>query len=298
MKQMNLFLTSQVCRATSPSRWSELALGLVFMFATTASAIENIPGFGAGPITHVGATSYDFVVDGDATGHPVEGTNELYNSFADPSKSTDASQAGSTIIYDPISNTSIIRFYGAPAIALSAGPPPVTAWFGVNGYTGKVLKQYWDLDGVPLGIIKPGGGFTANANHLALSHVAVIRANLTSDFGALTDMWAVVPVPASGAGGITFTAGDLDLTLSNVGYFLSDAQVLMTNLSATYPDPGQPGSPFKPLAALEGMHVAANQSISGIAIPEPGSLLLATAGVLGLALALRRRPLVGNFGDQ
>jgi hypothetical protein len=71
-------------------------------------------------------------------------------------------------------------------------------------------------------------------------------------------------------------------TLSNAGYFLSNTQIPLDQLNFnSEPPPGQPGSPFLPLQAIDGLTVAPG-GVLLFAIPEPNSLILFGVGLLAL----------------
>ncbi len=66
------------------------------------------------------------------------------------------------------------------------------------------------------------------------------------------------------------------------GTIEADGQYALLNFG-NLPPPGSAGSMFTPLPGLDGMILLPGQITSSLLVPEPGSLLIAGQGLLGLA---------------
>ena len=202
-------------------------------------------------------------------------TVEDSNPFSGGSTSVTLDGSGNTdVTYsgNPVSPGATI----SPSLGLSGSSAPP------NGL--QLLAQYWG--GSP-SLSVPVASVTQTTLPTSPVKYAVVYVTISPD---LTGQWFELPyTPTATAPKINFANNDGNpITLSNAGFQLSNTMIPLDDLNFNAePPPGQPGSQFMPLPALDGSTLQSGGS-QLVDLPEPASMVIVVIGAAGL-MSRRRR---------
>jgi hypothetical protein len=188
--------------------------------------------------------------------------------------------------YNALSNTTLVTFSG-PGITNGG-----SAMVGLSTTVSDQLQyKYWGISSTPPGSASlrlPAPSLFVTTPLGSSNRFAILFATVQAN-GQTAGEWEELRVPVNQS--FKFSIGNFDnldgsLTLSNVGFQLSNTQIPLEDLNTT----DYPTNSFTPVPGIpDGTSIDPGSSLQSPDVPEPSSLLLTVSALIAVALVIRRR---------